>query len=168
MKLNLLPILNFDGKKIHIDEKVSVSPRHDDTFEICAPVEFDGTVQNVGGTIELCGTAEARLKLFCDRCGEEYETTLRFALNESFKKADEFSTLTTTPIFQCLKVHRLTLTRLFIRICSLICRQNNCAVMIVKVCVRYAVPTLTRPTADARAMQPTHGSTFLTICSESK
>lgn len=91
MKLNLLPILNFDGKKINIDEKVSVSPHNDDTFEICSPVELKGSVQNVGGTIVLRCDAAARLKLTCDRCGDEYDSVLRFSVNEDFKKADEFS-----------------------------------------------------------------------------
>lgn len=131
MKLNLLPILNFDGKKIHIDEKVSVSPRHDDTFEICAPVEFDGTVQNVGGTIELCGTAEARLNLICDRCGEEYETTLRFALNESFKKADEFSDIDDNPDISMLEgtsidLDEIIYTNLFLNLPSKQLCSDDC------------------------------------------
>lgn len=131
MKLNLLPILNFDGKKINIDEKVSVSPRPDDTFDICSPVEFEGSIQNVGGTIELCGDASARLRLTCDRCGEEYDSTLCFSVNESFTKADEFSDVDDNPDIlrltgTTLDLDEIIYTNLFLNLPSKQLCSDNC------------------------------------------
>lgn len=91
MELNLLPILNFDGKRMQINENVEVAPRPGDTFSLSSPVRFSAVAQNVGGTIEITGTAEAHLKAVCDRCAEEFELPLVFSFEERFKKLDEFS-----------------------------------------------------------------------------
>lgn len=91
MELNLLPILNFDGKKIDISENLSLSLSKDDNFQLTAPVRFDGAAANVGGTIEITGTASAAVSLICDRCAESFDTTIEFDIDEAFKKEDEFS-----------------------------------------------------------------------------
>lgn len=130
MELNLLPILNFDGKKIRINEEISVSLRPGDTFDICSPVSFDGSARNVGGTIELCGDASVHLRLVCDRCGEEYDLTLCFYVNESFKKADEFSGTDDNPDINeltgtAIDLDEILYTNLFLNLPSKqLCRED--------------------------------------------
>lgn len=91
MELNLLPILNFDGKKTEISEDISLAERKNDNFCIIAPVHFDGVAANVGGTIELTGNALAKVSLVCDRCAETYNTDVKFKIDERFRKEDSFS-----------------------------------------------------------------------------
>lgn len=91
MELNLLPILNFDGKRMQINENVEIIPQPGDAFSLSAPVKLSATAENVGGTIEIIGSAEARLTAVCDRCAEEFELPLVFSFEERFKKLDEFS-----------------------------------------------------------------------------
>ena len=91
MELNLLPILNFDGKKMQIEEDVLLEASDGDTFRFISPVHFEGMATNVGGTIELVGKGTARIELMCDRCTETFEDTIDFELDEKLKKEDEFS-----------------------------------------------------------------------------
>ena len=91
MELNLSPILNYDGKKMHICEAVSLSALPGDRFEIISPVNFDGYAQNIGGTIEICGSSSAELKLTCDRCMDEFSTHIDFSVNEKYRKHDDIS-----------------------------------------------------------------------------
>lgn len=91
MELNLLPILNFEGKKLQISEDVELSENSGDGFSINAPVKFEGVAVNVGGTVELCGNASAVIDVVCDRCVESFEKTIEFPVDEKLKKEDEFS-----------------------------------------------------------------------------
>ncbi len=91
MELNLLPILNFDGRKIDISEDISLTLSDGDNFQLTAPVHFDGTATNVGGTIEIKGRATANAVLVCDRCLESFDSSIEFEIDEAFKKEDEFS-----------------------------------------------------------------------------
>lgn len=91
MELNLLSILNFDGKKMNISEDVDLTPSKDDTFSITAPVHIDAVLTNIGGTIELTGNAKADIRMVCDRCAEDYNTAVEFEIAERFKKEDAFS-----------------------------------------------------------------------------
>lgn len=91
MEINLLPILNYEGKRINIFENVNISASQDDSFKINGPVSFDGYVVNIGGTIDLYGKATASLSIVCDRCTEEYNSALEYEIDERFKKDDGFS-----------------------------------------------------------------------------
>ena len=88
MEINLLPILNYEGKRINISEDVDISASKDDSFEIKAPIHFDGSAINIGGTIELSGSASASLSFICDRCAERYDATIDYQVDERFKKDD--------------------------------------------------------------------------------
>lgn len=91
MELNLLPILNFDGKKMVISENISLSTSKNDAFQITSPVRVDAVAVNAGGTIELTGNATANIRLICDRCAEAFDTVVEFEIDERFKKEDAFS-----------------------------------------------------------------------------
>ncbi len=93
MEINLLSVLNYDGKKMSLSEDVSISATNNDSFNVLAPVHFEGYVVNIGGTIELHGSASATISLVCDRCTEEFESSLNFEINESYKKDDGFTTV---------------------------------------------------------------------------
>ena len=91
MKLSLLPILNFDGKKLQIDEAVAITANSNDGFLVKNPVRFRGVAANIGGTIELKGEASAEISMPCDRCAEMFEKVISFSIDERFKKEDSFS-----------------------------------------------------------------------------
>ncbi len=91
MELNLLSVLNYDGKKMQISEDVMLSSSDNDAFEIVAPVHFEGCATNVSGTIELCGKANTTLEMSCDRCAEIYTEEISFDINEKLKKEDTYS-----------------------------------------------------------------------------
>lgn len=91
MELNLLPILNFDGKKMQIKEDVQLEASGNDTFSFISPVHFEGEAANIGGTIKLTGSGTVEIELICDRCTETFEKTIEFELEETLKKEDEFS-----------------------------------------------------------------------------
>lgn len=91
MELNLLAILNFDGRKMQISEDVPIVSEAADSFSVTEPVHFDGYALNVGGTIELCGKATAHIKMVCDRCAEQFDKTIEFEIDERLKKEDALS-----------------------------------------------------------------------------
>lgn len=91
MELNLLPILNFDGKKMQIKEDVQLKASDNDTFSFGSPIHFEGEAVNVGGTINLTGNGTVDVEFMCDRCTETFEKTIEFELDEALKKEDEFS-----------------------------------------------------------------------------
>ncbi len=91
MEINLLSVLNYDGKKLSLSEDVSISAATGDSFSLLTPVHFEGYVVNIGGTIELHGSASATVSLVCDRCTEEFEYPLTFEINESYKKDDGYT-----------------------------------------------------------------------------
>ena len=91
MEINLLSVLNYDGKKIDVSEDVSISATSNDGFRLLTPVHFDGYVVNIGGTIELHGSASATVSSVCDRCTEEFDFPLNFEINESYKRDDGFT-----------------------------------------------------------------------------
>ena len=91
MELNLLPILNFEGKKMQISQNVEVFPNSDDGFAVSSPFHFEGYALNTGGVIELFGNASGTLEMICDRCAEKFKKDISFEVNEKFRKEDEFS-----------------------------------------------------------------------------
>lgn len=91
MELNLLPILNYEGKKLTISEKLEPELSKADSFSLLSPVCFDGCAVNIGGTIELSGKCVASLRLICDRCAESFDKVIEFDILERLKKEDEFS-----------------------------------------------------------------------------
>ncbi|MBR5152105.1 MAG: DUF177 domain-containing protein [Clostridia bacterium] len=88
MELNLLPILNCEGKRLAIDATVAVAMRDGDNFKVLAPVAVKGEVVNIGGSLELQAEGEASVALSCDRCTEEFESQIPFVIAERFKKED--------------------------------------------------------------------------------
>lgn len=86
MKLDLLPVINADGKVIEIDEKLDFSDKHMQGVIFLSPLHICGTLANIGGTIELNVSASGRVQYECDRCCEDYEDDLNFEISEILKK----------------------------------------------------------------------------------
>ena len=97
MEINLLPILNYEGKRLDIDETLKIENRDGDNFQILEPVTVKGQMVNIGGSLELEAKGEARLKLVCDRCLEEFEDMVAFEIQERFKKAENGSGVESNP-----------------------------------------------------------------------
>lgn len=88
MEINLLPILNYEGKRLEIDETLTVENRDGDNFQILEPVKVTGQIVNIGGSLELDAKGEAKLSFVCDRCLEAFEDSVSFEIQERFKKAE--------------------------------------------------------------------------------
>lgn len=91
MELNVLPILNFDGKRMEIDEQVEIQPLSDDTFEVLGTVSVKGHIVNMGGTLTAEAKCAAKLRFFCDRCMEPFESEMNFDIKERFQKENPFT-----------------------------------------------------------------------------
>ena len=91
MELNLLPILNDEGKRLTIDLTLSAELWADHEFQVTTPVEVHGAVVNIGGCLELTAEGSCKLNLTCDRCAETFSTEFSFTIEERYKKetADE-------------------------------------------------------------------------------
>lgn len=86
MEISLLPVLNYDGKKMQIEESVRLDANPSDSFAFKTPVSFSGYALNIGGTIELSGKASVVLAFLCDRCAESFEREIEFSIDERLKK----------------------------------------------------------------------------------
>jgi uncharacterized protein len=97
MEIHLLPILNYEGKRLDINETLTVENRFGDAFQILEPITVTGQMVNIGGSLELDAKGEAKLRLVCDRCLDEFEQVVPFVIQERFKKADSTSEAESNP-----------------------------------------------------------------------
>ncbi len=88
MEWNLLPILNYDGKRMPIDVSLKLEAGVGDDFLILDDVTLKGEIVNVGGSLELTAQGWAKLERTCDRCAERFTTELVFPMKERMKKVD--------------------------------------------------------------------------------
>lgn len=88
MELNLMPIMNFEGKQMTVDHTLDVETRKGDTFEILSPVKITGTIVNIGGCLELEAEGNTTLSLTCDRCGNTFSQPFDFQIKERYKKEE--------------------------------------------------------------------------------
>lgn len=88
MELNLLPILNCDGKKMPIDVKLSIPEGTEDNFKALSDIEVVGEIVNIGGRLELTAEGRTKIERVCDRCLETYVVDYTFPIEEMMKKAD--------------------------------------------------------------------------------
>ena len=86
LDLNLLPVLNFEGKHLPIDVSVELPCRKGDGFRILEPIPVKGEVCNVGGCLELSLDGTAKMETLCDRCAEAFVTEVPFRAFEVIKK----------------------------------------------------------------------------------
>lgn len=89
MELNLLPILNFEGRKMPFDVRLDMKNYPEDTFRFLSPVKLQGKVINIGGGFfDLSAQGEVRVALTCDRCAENFERDIAFSVEERLKKEE--------------------------------------------------------------------------------
>lgn len=86
MQINIAEIKNYEGKQIAIDCQIDLKQNELDDFELLGPITVRGVIRNFGGTIELDAKANARLRMTCDRCAEEFDRDIDFDILESFKE----------------------------------------------------------------------------------
>ncbi|MEG2380188.1 MAG: DUF177 domain-containing protein [Oscillospiraceae bacterium] len=86
MEVNLLPILNCDGRKMKLVCDVEFENVKDDIFEVLQPIHVDGEIVNMSDNLELTAKVHAKVKLCCDRCMEDFETEMDFEFSERLKK----------------------------------------------------------------------------------
>ena len=88
MEINLLPIVNADGKRLELDTELDFSGYGEQGVLFLSPVSVKGEFVNVGGSIELKAAASAQVSYDCDRCCESFESELKFEIDELLKKED--------------------------------------------------------------------------------
>ena len=88
MKIDLLPILNADGRKLPLDIELDFVGKTEQDARFLTPIKVVGQFANIGGSIELSATASCRLELFCDRCCDAFESDFECSFEEVFKKED--------------------------------------------------------------------------------
>ncbi len=86
MEINLLPIVNADGKKLELDTKLDFSGDGEPGVLFLSPVSVKGELVNVSGSIELKAAASVCVRYDCDRCCECYEAELNFEIDELLRK----------------------------------------------------------------------------------
>ena len=87
MLLDLSGIVNAQGEKLGVNESLSLDARYRvDGFALIGPVELNGFVQNIGGSLEFFANVKAKISTDCDRCGKTFERDLEFELFEELKK----------------------------------------------------------------------------------
>ena len=88
MELNLLPIINCEGKRMPIDVSLEIENFSQDRFHVLRPIVVKGDIINIGGCLELtaCGTTE--IEFICDRCAEPFKSDFTFTIDERMRKED--------------------------------------------------------------------------------
>lgn len=86
MEINLLPIVNADGKRLEVDTELDFSGNGEQSVLFLSPVSVKGEFVNVGGSIELNAKACAKVSYSCDRCCENFDAELEFEIDELLKK----------------------------------------------------------------------------------
>lgn len=89
MKVNLLPIINADGKSLSVSDSVDFSERNEVGVSYPAPAKVEAVFTSFGKSIKVCGKVYVLLNLDCDRCGSEFCFPLSFDFEEILEK--EFS-----------------------------------------------------------------------------
>ena len=88
MEINLLPIINYEGKKLPVDYSAALQPRDGDILEIIQPVHVKGEAVNMGDCIALTAEGTAYVRMPCDRCTEPAELVVPFTVSERLKKEE--------------------------------------------------------------------------------
>ena len=91
MELNLLPILNCEGRNLPFDAVLELDYGPGDEFRFLEPVRVSGQIVNVGGCLELNAAGTAVLEMVCDRCAEPFSGEIAFSLEERLKKEEPLS-----------------------------------------------------------------------------
>ena len=86
MQVNLLPVVNADGRELLINESIDLSDKSEFGVRFLKPVSVEGKFLNVAGSLEFSGTVKAELSFLCDRCGEWFDMPLEFEFSEILKK----------------------------------------------------------------------------------
>lgn len=86
MLIDLLPVVNAEGRELLIDEDIDLSGKSEYGIEILSPTKVCGRFFNIAGSLEFSGSAKAKLRLMCDRCGEWFDFELEFEFSELLKK----------------------------------------------------------------------------------
>lgn len=88
MELNLLSVVNCDGKRLPFEVSVALEGFPQSGFRVLEPISVKGEVVNLGGCLELDADCSAKLELICDRCAEAFVTDITYHLNERLRKED--------------------------------------------------------------------------------
>ena len=86
MQVNLLSIINAEGKELPIDTVLDFSGKNEYGIEFPKPVPVKGVFVNLAGSIEFCGNVNLTARFMCDRCGEWFDESLNFDFSEILKK----------------------------------------------------------------------------------
>ena len=91
MQLNIGSVLRNEGSTLNIDAGVELG-RLDylgNTFDFQEPLQINGAVRSIGGTIELIGSMRGKYTASCDNCGRHVTGELDIPIDETINSETE-------------------------------------------------------------------------------
>lgn len=86
MTVDLLPIINIEGKSLRVSDKIDFSEKNEIDFRFAEPASVDAVFTVLGGCINLSAKVLCPMEYLCDRCGTAYHDILEFEFEEILKK----------------------------------------------------------------------------------
>ncbi len=86
MTVNLLPIINIEGKTLSISDTIDLSHKSEADVIFTGSTKVDAVFTVLGGGVNLVAKVSCPTKYICDRCGEAYKDLLEFEFEEVLKK----------------------------------------------------------------------------------
>lgn len=89
MKVNVAPIKKILGPKVNFEFNTTAKEFGDNEFIWAdGDIKVSGEVVNTGRELLLCGTILVFAKLKCDRCLEEFTTSIEIPFTEKYREED--------------------------------------------------------------------------------
>ncbi len=86
MTVDLLPIINIEGKPLQIKGTIDFSDKNENGVFFKDKADITASFTVLGGSVNLSAKVSCSVEYMCDRCGELYDDTLEFEFEEILKK----------------------------------------------------------------------------------
>lgn len=86
MTVDLLSIINIEGKSLEISDTIDFSDKNE--IDVCfkEKAEVDAKFTVLGGAVSLKAAVSCPMEYMCDRCGALFSDILNFEFEETLKK----------------------------------------------------------------------------------
>ncbi len=86
MTVDLLPIINIEGKRLDVSDYIDFSEKNEIDIFFKDKAKVDASFNVLGGSVNLFAKVSCPMEYMCDRCGTVYEEILEFEFEEALKK----------------------------------------------------------------------------------
>ncbi len=90
MTVDLLSIINIDGKALKVNDIIDFSKENELDIKFTKPAEVKATFSSLGGEVNLKASVKCDVEYTCDRCTKEYSDVLCVEFEEVLKKETPF------------------------------------------------------------------------------